>query len=232
MKLFTHLVFLSIAIAAPSVRADMIAAGETVIISRAIQDITFTPGTDFNPTGEDFTIAGVFGDGLLRLNREAQDGTTISIPSLTGVYTGFHPLLGSYRFGTLSPAGEAAFSGTISNVTLDPSDPGFASGDPSSFASGDYQVSGDFFEFELLDTPIPILFTTGPTVFNSQFDGLPPSVGTVIDAGIDPVEILLNGQVIGFSTNRRIIATVPEPSSLFLLGGLAFVPLLHRRRTP
>lgn len=189
-----------------------------MIIGNAIQDITLFAGTPFNESGSDFTIQDVAGAGFPRFDRDAQVGDTIIIPSLTGVFTDSNAALGNFRFGTLSTAGEAAFSGSITNVVQDESDPGFASGDPSSFASGDYQVSGDFFEFELLDSGT--LFTTGAVTFNSQFDGLPPSVGTVINGGDAPVDILFNGNVIGFSSNRRIFVTaVPEPSTTALLCG-------------
>lgn len=234
MRIIVGTLLLLLPVAAKTASGDIV-AGETVITSRAVQDITFFDGTPFNQTGQDITVFGVAGEGELRLERDAQSGTTINIPSLTGVFTGYNDLLGfSYEMGTLTPAGEAAFSGSIENVVLDEDDPGFASGDPSSFESGDYAVSGDFFEIRILDGPAAgAFFTTGAVNFTSQFDGLPPSAGTVINGGDEPVSIFFFDGTdtieIGHSTNRRIYA-VPEPSSVMVLGGLSCAALLLGRR--
>lgn len=225
MRLITFFSLVALSIASPSARGALVVSGQTEIIATAIQDITLFANTAVNP-GAEFT-RNVIGEGSLILNRDAQIGTTINIPSLTGVFTGSDAAFGEFRFGTLTAAGEAAFSGSITNVVQDPNDPGFATGDPSSFLSGDYQVSGDFFEFELLATGA--FFTTGAVTFDSQFDGLPPSAGTIIDGGDAPVDILFNGVVVGFSSNRRI-AAVPEPSSAALLGSVAVSMLVRSRR--
>ncbi|MEM9589702.1 MAG: hypothetical protein AAGA03_20635, partial [Planctomycetota bacterium] len=109
---------------AAAANAAPIGPGETLIPGVAIQDITLLAGTPFNTTGVDLTIPGVSGDGSLVLNRDGQSGTTIGIPSLTGVFTGSNAALGNYRFGTLTTAGQAEFSGNLTNVIQDPSDPG------------------------------------------------------------------------------------------------------------
>lgn len=214
MRSFLGIALLVALVSANGAQAAPVTSGITEIPSIAIQDITLFAATNPN-LQEDLTITDVTGFGTLRLNRDVQSGSTIEIPSLTGVYIGSHPALGNYRFGTLTADGEAAFSGNITNVVQDADDPGYASGSPSSFRSGEYQVSGAFFEFELLDTPA--FFTTGAVTFNSEFDGLPPAVGTVIDGGNLPIAIFSGDTIIGVSTNRRIVTAVPEPSAALAL---------------
>lgn len=227
MRIILASVLLFALLSAAPARAALVMSGQTQFYSQAFQDITLLPGTPFNPGTDDFFIPNVVGSGFLTLNRDAQTGTTINIPSLTGVYTGSNAAFGSFRFGTLR---DAEFSGSITNVVQDENDPGFASGDPSSFQSGDYQVSGDFFEFELLGSGA--FFTTGAVTFNSVFDGLPPSAGTIIDGGNDAVDIFLGDTRVGYSTNRRIIVTaVPEPSALALAGLASVFGLGGRRRS-
>ena len=56
------------------------------------------------------------------------------------MYFGSNPLLGSYVFGNIPPLTGADFSGVITNVVQNSLDPGFATGQPSSFESGDFSV--------------------------------------------------------------------------------------------
>ena len=98
--------------------------------------MTLLPNTPFNPTNDAILIDDLFGDGLLTLNRDGQVGTTIAIPSLSGVYFGSHPLLGGCVFGTVGVLTANDFSGTITDVVQNPNDPGYGAGTPSSFVSG------------------------------------------------------------------------------------------------
>ena len=58
--------------------------------------------------------------------------------------------------------------------------------------------------------------------FSATFDGLPPSIGTVLsNSGPDVLGVYLGTTEIGTSSNRQLIvidAPVPEPSTLILLG--------------
>jgi hypothetical protein len=216
--------FLAI-VATPGARAALIIAGTTDLPGTAIQDITLLPNTPFNPTSSPILISGVSGVGTITLNRDAEVGTTINIPTLAGgVFFGSNPLLGSYVFGNIAPLTGADFSGTITNVVQNPNDPGFATGQPSSFQSGDFSFGGKSFGFEFLTGPAAgITLFTDPTVpfsFSSHFDGLPPSAGTVLqNSGPDVLNVLFNGVPVAQSSNRRIVLTaVPEPSSYVLLG--------------
>ena len=121
------LAILSVAIAAPA-RGALIIAGATTTPATAIQDITLLPSTPFNPTSSPILIRGVSGIGSLTFNRDAeQANNTINIPSLAGgMFFGSNPLLGSYVFGNIAPLTGANFSGSITNVVQNPSDPGFA----------------------------------------------------------------------------------------------------------
>jgi hypothetical protein len=215
--------FLLVAAFAPYAAAEPIVAGTTLLPGTAIQDITLLPNTPFNPTGSSILINDLFGIGSITIDRDTQVGSTIPISSLSGgLFYGSNPLLGSYVFGNVPPLTGADFSGVITNVVQDPNDPGFATGQPSSFRSGDFSFGGNSFGFEFLTGPAAgITLFTDPTVpfsFSSTFDGLPPSAGTVLNnSGPDVLNVLFNGQVVATSSDRRIVlSAIPEPSSLTL----------------
>jgi hypothetical protein len=213
--------FLLAAATAPPAKAAPIVAGATVIPSKAIQDITLLPGTPFNPTTEPITIDDLFGIGPLTIFRDAQVGSTITFSMLDGRFFGSHPLLGDYVFGRVDPLTPATYSGVISNVVQNPVDPGFATGQPSSFQSGDITWGGANFGFEFLSGPAAgIKLFTDPAVpfsFASTYDGLPPSPGTVnANSGPDLLNVLFNGQVVATTSDRRV-ETIPEPSGVVLL---------------
>jgi hypothetical protein len=212
------------AIAATPAQADPIVAGPTVLPGRAIQDITLLANTPFNPTSSPIVIDDLFGDGSITINRDTEVGTTIDIPSLAGgLFFGSNPLLGDYVFGNIPPLTGADFRGVITNVVQDPGDPGFATGQASSFKSGDFSFGGNSFGFQFLTGPAAgLTLFTDPAVpfsFSSHFDGLPPSAGTVLlNSGPDVLNVSFNGQVVAQSSDRRIILTaVPEPSSVLIL---------------
>ena len=228
---FGLVLFLLAAVAAPPAQAAPIVAGETVLLSKAIQDITLLPGTPFNPTSSPIVIDDLFGIGPLTIFRDAQVGSTITFSMLDGRFFGSHPALGSYVFGRVEPLTPATYSGQIVNVVQDPTDPGFATGQPSSFVSGDITWGGANFGFEFLTGPAAgIRLYTDPAVpfsFSSTYDGLPPSAGTVnANSGPDVLNVLFNGQVVALTSDRRV-ESIPEPSSIALLvmgavGGLGF----------
>ncbi|PAY15714.1 hypothetical protein CKO51_30380 [Rhodopirellula sp. SM50] len=221
-----------------SASAELIGAGQVSFYATAIQDITLLAGSSINP-GAEILISDVTGTGNAGLNLEAQVGNTIAISSLFGwEFAGTDTsgvVNGDFRFGNIPPFSGTDYSGQFTNVVQDPGDPGFATGDPSSFLSGDYAVSGDAFAFEVLSGPIAgLVLTTDPTqgfTFTSSFDGLPPSVGTVLTSSGD-LNLLLGTEVVGSSSNRRIIVTaIPEPSAIVcLLCGTALVAGRRRRR--
>ena len=128
--------FLLAAVAAPTANAAPIVAGQTILPSIAIQDITLLPNTPFNPTSSPILFKDFSGTGYLRINRNAEVGNTIAIPTLDGLYYGFNPVLGSYVFGSVPPLTATNFSGRIDNVVQNPSDPGFATGQPSTSSPG------------------------------------------------------------------------------------------------
>src|SRR3954471_18405600 len=187
------------AAATPRAMAAPIIAGSTLLPGTAIQDITLLPNTPFNPTGSPILINDLFGVGSITINRDTQVGSTIPISSLSGgMFFGSNALLGTYVFGNIPPLTGADFSGVINNVVQNPSDPGFATGQPSSFQSGDFSFGGASFGFEFLTGPAAGLkLFTDPTVpfsFSSTFDGLPPSAGTVLNnSGPDVLNVLFDG---------------------------------------
>ena len=226
------------AVVAPDAHAAGIIAGSTLLPGTAIQDITLLPGTPFNPTSSSILISGVSGVGSITINRDAQVGNTINIPTLAGgMFFGSNPLLGSYVFGNIAPLAGADFSGVITNVVQNPADPGFATGQPSSFQSGNFSFGGASFGFEFLTGPAAgIKLFTDPAVpfsFSATFNGLPPSAGTVLmNSGPDVLNVLFNGQAVAQSSNRRIVlASVPEPSSIVLLAAAGIGLFCYRLRS-
>ncbi|QEH35188.1 hypothetical protein OJF2_37350 [Aquisphaera giovannonii] len=206
-----------------SARAAPIVAGDTTFHGTAVQDVTILGGTAFNP-GPEFTLYGLSGVGYFTIHRQAQVGSTIEFAGGDSLFSGSYAGLGSYTFGTGAPLGGGSFHGMIENVVQDPTDPGFASGDPSSFASGDYTAYLDRFLFKLADGTI--LETGGVYALAATLDGLPPRTATTLQGSAtdrnpiyygDPA----NGFLVGYTTNGAIyVSAVPEPSA-FCLGGIA-----------
>jgi hypothetical protein len=224
-------------LAARPAKADLIVAGDTNLTGTAIMDLTLLPNTPFNPGSTPITLTGVSGYGTITLHRDAEVGNSIQIPSLAGgLFYGSNPLLGSYVFGNIPPLTGADFSGVITNVVQDPSDPGFATGQPSSFRSGNFSFGGNSFGFEFLSGPAAgITLFTDPTVpfsFSATFDGLPPSQGTVLqNSGPNALNVLYNGIVVAQSTDRTIVLqSVPEPGSLALCGIGGLLAFFYGRR--
>lgn len=215
------------------VNGEPIVAGSTVLLGRAIQDITLSPNTLFNPTSTPIFIPGVYGDGEITINRDAQVGSTITIASLSGgMFYGSNPMLGNYVFGNVPPLTGADFSGVITNVVQNPSDPGYATGQPSSFASGDFSFGGASFGFQLIGGPTLFTDPSVPFSFSATFDGLPPSAGTILmNSGPDSLNVLLGTEIVATSSNRRIEILSPEPSTLVVTGiaALSACCLLRRR---
>jgi PEP-CTERM motif len=228
------------AIAGASAQAALIVPGTTDLTGVAIQDLTLLPNTPFNPGPVPIFIPGVSGVATITINRDAQIGNSITIPNLAGgVFFGSNPALGSYIFGNIPPLTGADFSGIINNVVQNPADPGFATGQPSSFQSGDFSFGGASFGFEFLTGPAAgVKLFTDPAVpfsFSAHFDGLPPSQGTVLqNSGPDALNVLFNGAPVALTSNRRIVLeSVPEPGSLALFGiGLLLVASCRRRVDP
>lgn len=217
-------------------QAAPIVAGPTTYPTIAIQDIVLFANTPINP-GPEIAIPGVSGVGLFGINREEQLGATIEFNSLIGgQYFGSLPNdLGNFVFGIVGGLTEADYSGQLTNVVQNAADPGFAAGDPLSFVSGEYYVSGAQFGFEFLSGPLTgVILFTDPTQdfsFVSTFDGLPPSPGTtLVNAGDDVLDVLFNGVLVGTSSNRQIIVTVPEPATGILLLSTCLLAVGQRSR--
>src|SRR4029077_13717632 len=105
-------------------------------------------------------------------------GNVINIPTLAGgMFFGSNPNLGSYVFGNIPPLTGADFSGVITNVVQNAADPGFATGQPSSFKSGDFSFGGASFGFEFLTgLAAGLKLVTGPAPpfrFSPTVAGLP-----------------------------------------------------------
>lgn len=232
-SLFTVVIACVIFGVAPDMRAAGIVAGTTEIPIRAFQDVTLFPGTPFNPTSENIVIERLFGDDIFGLNRQAQVGSTIEASFFGGVFAGSLPQLGDYIFGAVGGLDVSIYATEITNIVQDPADPGFASGDPSSFRSGIYTLKGPQFAFEFLTGPAAgaVLYTAPADFgFESNFDGLPPSPGTLFTStGPDVLDVLFNGAIVGTSSNR-VLMTLPEPTGIsFVILCLPAAVALRRR---
>jgi hypothetical protein len=225
------------AVAARPAQADLIVAGDTDLVGTAIMDLTLLPNTPFNPGPVPIFLPGVSGYGTITLHRNAEVGNSIVIPTLAGgLFFGSNPALGTYVFGNIPPLTGADFSGIITNVVQNPNDPGFSTGQPSSFKSGNFSFGGASFGFQFLTGPAAgVKLFTDPSVpfsFASTFDGLPPSQGTVLkNSGTDALNVLFNGAVVAQSSNRTIVLqSVPEPGSLALCGIGGLLACFYRGR--
>lgn len=211
-----------------------VVAGTTSLPMFPIQDVILPAMSAFNPSDTDLLAddVSVFGDSVF--DRMEQTGTTIEFVNGSFTGSGVHPLLGNYRLLTGPDNGLTGMTGTATNVVQDPNHPGYATGDPASVVSGDFVFTVPEYNVELLDLSV-VLEVRDSFFFEATFDGLPPSPGTLYvanpyegDASLLPAYLAGTNDIVGYSTQRRLIAA-PEPAAALLLaaGGLG---LLTRRR--
>lgn len=116
--------------------------------------------------------------------------------------------------------------------------PGFPTGDPSSFVSGDFSVN-TFFLLGIPDLGLAIYSDPAvPAVFTAALTGLPPPEGTILTSP-DPVNLFLqvgdeidpaSDLLIGESFARTVTVTsTPEPSTILMLATAGVVALGARR---
>jgi hypothetical protein len=209
------------ALTATSVRAAPIVAGEDTVIGIALQSVVLYPGTPFNFGTSPFTVQ-LSATGSFTTIRETQVGTSINISNILADFKGTLPApLPALSFDLESGTPELnPTAGTITNVVQNPADPGFASGNRSSFVSGDFSVDA---YFKLVVAGVGTLYSdpSNGAVFTTPITGLPYPVGTVFpspaavniyfelgtspDPSTDPV--------IGQSFDRTV-TVVPEPATL------------------
>jgi hypothetical protein len=230
LLIVTALVFVSSsAIAAP------ISMGPTTFRGRAIQDVRILGNTPINP-GPEFIIDDLYGDGYITIGRDTQSGDTIAFTDIDSVFVGTRPELGDFTFGAAGSVGVGSFLGAITNVVQDPSDPGFAAGDPSSLVSGDLEIDFPTFYFRFSNGLI--LETGAKITFTASLDGIPPRTPTLLEGRnvINEIPVYMgdpndvaNRILVGFSSDRRV-EMIPEPSSM-LLAAFALLGIgYHRRR--
>lgn len=202
-----------------------------------IQDLTLIAGTPFNQTSEDIQLLNVAVPGVNRWSRLAQQGDEIRMVSGEFEGTSSHPLLGSFTLRTGESGGFSQMVALLSNVVQDPNHPGFASGDVASVISADIVLTVPDWGVRLNDLNVD-LEVRDPFFFTGSIDGLPPSIGTEIAdpfIGVgDQLEVFIAGTdtLVGYSTNRRLVLAVPEPSAAFglVLGAAALIRRRPRRR--
>lgn len=191
--------------------------------SIAVQNIDLFPGTPFNPTGSTITIT-LSARGSFTQTRDAQTGNTINW-GLSADFKGTLPApLPAIPFDIVAGSlGLPASTGTIDNVVQNPLDPGFGTGQPSSFVTGDVTVNTFF---ALVAAGGAVVLYSDPAdaaVFTGVQHGLPGRPGDVFSSP-DRVNIYLETGP-GFDTSRdlligqsfnRTVTITPEPSTLAL----------------
>ena len=204
--------------------AAPVGGGTTALWMFPIQDVILPANSPFNSSDSDVLADDVTAFGASVFQRQAQVGTTIELTDGHFFGTGAHPLLGNFELLTGTPHGFSPMTATLENVVQDPAHPGFASGDPASI------VAADLVEFVVPDYGVNLL-DLGVSLevrdsffFTAAFDGLPPSPGTVYTAdpftgtaSLLPAYLAGTETLVAFSTERRLIADVPEPTALVLL---------------
>lgn len=218
-------------ILAQDCQAALVIGGTNELPVIADQRVIIPVGSPLHPGGEnDIDLGVVSARGAWTFERQQQVGDTIEF--VDGSFFGRGELEGFGEFSLVGgqPFGFDPIMATLSNVVQDPDDPGYASGDPSSIISGDLFINVPDYGIRFDDGPN--LEVRDPFAFTSEFDGLPPSPGTlyVSDPFDQELEAYLEGtdDVAAISTNR-ILTAVPEPSSGGLFGLLAMVGIVRCR---
>jgi hypothetical protein len=214
------------------VNAATIVAGQFTVPVSLTQSVELFPGTPFNPGPTPLTLTAE-ASGFLTVTYDAQVGTMITtspFAHLTGVFPSPLPPIPYEIFaGTpdLHPS-----RGVISGIVQDPTDPGFATGDPSSFVLGAF-IEEAYFK---LVVPGATVYSDG-ALFTAHLTGLPYPIGTVFSSP-DRINLYLDlptspgvydfagDLIIGQTFNRQLTVT-PEPSSA--LTALIGMPLLVGR---
>ena len=200
----------------------------------AIQRVILPVGSPLNGSGQEVDLGDVSALGAWSFQRQAQQGTTIQFTD--GSFFGRGTLAGVGGFDLIGgvPFGFGEITATLSNVVQDPNDPGFATGDPSSITSGDLLIQVPNYGIQF-DNGVD-LEIRDPFIFNSSFDGLPPSLGTLYES--NPLDQQLTAYIAGtntiaaISTDRRLFA-IPEPAAWILCGlSLLARGVRRRRRAP
>ena len=217
--------FVALLLAPAAARAEPIRAGQFTVDVVLRQSVELFPGTPFNPGPVSITVQADAA-GTLTVTRQMQMGTTIvtsPFVQLAGVLPGPLPPLPYEIFaGTpdLPPT-----VGVISNVVQDPLDPGFATGDPSSFVSGDFREEAYFKQAIAALGATVYSDPSTPAVFTASITGLPYPEGTTFTSPgrvnlylqLGPVRDPATDLLIGQSFDR-VLVVVPEPAGLALLG--------------
>lgn len=229
MKLKERLIYLTLSalIVATGLGDSDIAFATSIVdgddIFPSVGEITITLFDDLGGLQPGFvgfteTIALDSGGTVATVHRDTQVGDTIDteIVSLDLFGTSVNVGPTHIRAGTGNGVAMAS-TGQITNVVQNPLDPGFATGNPSSFASGD-SFFDVFFEIDVQNFGITLSNQNPVTVAANNIGRLPP-IGELY-------EHTGGGIIIGFQTNDvgQVEAVIhkptPEPSTwlLFVVG--------------
>ncbi len=197
------------------------------------------PGTPLNPGTEPIDVP-VESLGVFTQVWQPQVGFTI-VDELTsirqaGVLPGDPPIPFEIFAGIEETPELGPFIGSITGIVQDPTDPGFAMGNPSSLVSGSRQVGGPFAQ-QLIDGTF--LYTVESYFFEGQITALPFPVGQEF-IGRDDVEVRvrlgseidpLADPVVGLVLAGGVVRIIPEPASYLGLVTAAVIALGCCRRT-
>lgn len=196
------------------------------------------PGTPFNPGTDPVEVPGE-ATGVLVYEWQDQVGDTIMVEAVSirasGELPG-PPPIPFELFGGVQEAPELGpWLASYTNVVQDPSDPGYAAGDPSSLVSADYQSTGRFFQVLADGTTL----YTGPAELVGEISGIPAPIGTqftiarevdlYLQLGAEPDP--MGDPIIGVNLPGGIFEVIPEPSGfgLAIIAAAAFATCRRRR---
>ncbi len=218
-------------------QAAPIVPGQFISYVDAVQDVTIPVGSPLNPGTDPIPFVGVSATGFFTFDRQQQVGDSIELTNGNFFGTGFEPGLGNFRLFAGADHGLTPMTATISSVFQDEFDPGFATGQASSFLFGDGLFRVPDFGIEILDDMGNVaarLTTRDPFDFEAALFSLDPEINTTFFAteDIDINAFVGTGtDVAAISSNRRLFVTaVPEPTSLSLLSLVGGAAMLRRRR--
>jgi hypothetical protein len=180
-------------LACPRANAEPIVAGVASFPIAAIQNVELLPGAPFNPSGSSIVVTDLTAVGGISIDHAAQFGSTIGYTGIDAYFTAASSPIGPFELGAGPTIGFGGFSGKITNVVQNPLDPGYATGQPSSFVSGDFLADVSQFGLKVGGQ---LFFTIDPDLEFTDRDSASHNLtftSTTINSSFTAANSVLNG---------------------------------------